>query len=84
MEDWRKGLKEWADTTGSFGNMFGGFIGMFGVFAIGMFFYEGCSWRSENGPDNILSPEEEKKTEEPSTHGFVHKDFDAAAWILFK
>ena len=27
---------------------------------------------------------EEKKTEEPSTHGFLHKDFDASDWIIFK
>ena len=76
MEDWRKGLKEWADTTGDFGNMFGGFIGMFGVFAIIMFFYEGCSWRSETGPDNIITPKEEEKVPDPS--------FIASDWILFK
>ena len=75
MEDWRKGLKEWADTTGDFGNMFGGFIGMFGVFAIIMFFYEGCSWRNENGPDNIITPKEER-VPDPS--------FIASDWILFK
>ena len=84
MEDWRKGLKEWADTTGAFGNMFGGFIGMFGVFAIIMFFYEGCSWRKENGPDNIINPKEEKKSEDPSQHGFIHKDFSTTDWILYK
>ena len=84
MEDCRKGLKEWADTTGDFGNMFGGFLGMFGVFAFIMFFYEGCSWKSSNGPDNILSPKEEKTSENPSQHGFLHKDFDASAWILYK
>ena len=84
MEDWRKGLKEWADNTGDLGNMLGGFIGMFGVFAFIMFFYEGCSWKSSNGPDNILSPKEEKTSENPSQHGFLHKDFDASAWILYK
>ena len=80
-QKWEKDLDDWSQ---EFGNMFGGFIGMLCVFAIGMFFYEGCSWRSENGPDNILSPEEEKKTEEPSSHGFVHKDFSASDWIIFK
>jgi len=49
-----------------------------------MFFYEGCSWRSENGPDNILIPEEEKTSEDPSQHGFLHKDFSASDWIIFK
>ena len=64
-----------------FGNMFGGFIGMLFVFSVIMFFYEGCSWRKENGPDNILNPKEEKETSE---HGFLHKDFDASDWIIFK
>ena len=81
MEDWRKGLKEWADTTGAFGNMFGGFIGMFGVFAIIMFFYEGCSWRKLNGPDNILNSKEEEVS---NPHVFLHNEFDASAWILYK
>ena len=45
--------KELADWNQNLGNMFGGFLGMFLVFAICMFFYEGCSWRSVNGPDNI-------------------------------
>ena len=73
-----------SDKNQKFGNIFGGFLGMFLIFAVIVFFYEGCSWRSANGPDNILSPEEEKKTEEPSSHGFLHKDFDASDWILFK
>jgi len=59
-----------------FGNMFGGFIGMLCVFAVVMFFYEGCSWRESNGPDNILSPREEEKAPDPS--------FKASDWILFK
>ena len=84
MKDWRKELREWTDTTGAFGNMFGGFLGMFGVFAIIMFFYEGCSLRKSNGPDNILSPKEEKKDEDPTQYGLVQKDFDASDWILFK
>ena len=54
---------------------------MFCVIAVTMFFYEGCSWRKENGPDNILNPNEEKETSE---HGFLHKDFDASDWIIFK
>jgi hypothetical protein len=82
MKDWRKELREWTDTTGAFGNMFGGFLGMFGVFAFIMFFYEGCSWRESNGPDNILNPKEEEKVSNP--HVFLHNDFDAAAWILYK
>jgi len=64
-----------------FGNVFSVFLGIFCVFAIVMFFYEGCSWRKENGPDNILNPNEEKETSE---HGFLHKDFDASDWIIFK
>ena len=69
-EDWGQG----------FGNMFGGFLGMFCVFAVVMFFYEGCSWRKENGADNILAPEEK----ETSEHKFLHTDFNASDWILFK
>ena len=64
-----------------FGNVCSVFLGIFCVFAIVMFFYEGCSWRKENGPDNILNPNEEKETSE---HGFLHKDFDASDWIIFK
>ena len=64
-----------------FGNVFSAFLGMFCVIAVVLFFYEGCSWRKENGPDNILNPNEEKETSE---HGFLHKDFDASDWIIFK
>jgi len=77
-------IKEMEDWNQSFGNGFATGLATLFIIATIMFFYGGCSWRSENGPDNILSPEEEKKTEEPSTHGFLHKDFDASAWILFK
>ena len=69
MENWNQ----------KFGNIFIGFLGMCFVFSFGMFFYEGCSWRSENGPDNILTPKEEKKTEDPS-----QQDFNASDWIIFK
>ena len=78
---WEEDLEDWGQ---EFGNMFGGFIGMLCVFAIGMFFYEGCSWRNENGPDNIINTKEEKKDENPSQHGFIHKDFSTTDWILYK
>ena len=67
--------KELADWNQNLGNMFGGFLGMFLVLAIGMFFYEGCSWRSVNGPDNIVTPKEEETAPDPS--------FNASDWILF-
>ena len=76
-----KSIKELEDRGQEFGNMFGGFIGMLCVFAIGMFFYEGCSWRMENGADNILAPEEEKETSE---HKFLHTDFSASDWVIYK
>jgi hypothetical protein len=79
-----KDIKDMEDWNQKFGNVFIGFLGMCFVFAFGMFFYEGCSWRSENGPDNILIPEEEKTSEDPSQHGFLHKDFSASDWIIFK
>ena len=82
MKDWRKELREWTDTTGAFSNMFGGFLGMFGVFAIIMFFYEGCSWRSENGPDNIINTKEEKKDEDPNNNFTAYES--TWTWILFK
>ena len=76
LQKWEKDLEDWGQ---GFGNMFGGFIGMCCVFAIGMFFYEGCSWKNENGPDNIITPKEEKKTEDPS-----QQEFNASDWILYK
>jgi len=78
---WEMELEDWSQ---GFGNMLGGFLGMFCVFAVVMFFYEGCSWRNANGPDNILNPEEEKETYIPSQHKFLHTAFDASDWILYK
>ena len=69
-------MEEDIKSSQEFGNMLGGFIGMFLVFAVGMFFYEGCSWRSVNGPDNIVTPAEEETAPDPS--------FNASDWILFK
>ena len=73
---WERELEDWGQ---GFGNMFGGFLGMFCVFAVVMFFYEGCKWRKENGADNILAPKEEKETPDPSQHKFLHTDF----WVLY-
>ena len=67
-----KSIKELEDRGQEFGNMFGGFLGMLCVFAVVMFFYEGCKWRKENGADNILAPKEEKETPEQK---FLHTDF---------
>ena len=77
-------IKEMENWNQNFGNGFATILATLFVLATIMFFYDGCSWRNANGPDSILSPKEEKKTEEPSTHGFLHKDFDASAWILYK
>ena len=57
-----------------FGNMLSGFLGIFFVFAMTMFFYEGCSWDGYDRNDKIVSPEE-KKDSDPS--------FNASDWILF-
>ena len=77
-----KDIKDMEDWNQKFGNVFIGFLGMCFVFAFLMFFYEGCSWRKSNGPDNILNSKEEEKFSNP--HMFLHNDFDAAAWILYK
>ena len=58
-----------------FGNMLSGFLGIFFVFAMTMFFYEGCSWDGYDRNDKIVSPEE-KKDSDPS--------FNASDWILYK
>ena len=62
--------------------MFGGFLGMFGVFVIIMFFYEGCKWRSENGPDNIINPKEEEQAPNPNNNFTEYES--TWTWILFK
>ena len=69
-------IKDMENWNQKFGNTFAMVLGMCFVFAFIMFFYEGCSWRSENGPDNIITPKEEEKVPDPS--------FIASDWILFK
>ena len=64
---WERDLEDWGQ---GFGNMFGGFLGMFFVIAIVMFFYEGCSYQR----DGIIVEKEEPKDE----------SFDPSAWILFE
>ena len=65
---WEKDLEDWGQ---GFGNMLGGFLGMFLVFAMIMFFYEGCSYEGLDRNDKIVSPEEQK-------------DSDPSARVLFK
>ena len=77
-------IKDMLNWNQKFGEGFATGLTILFIAAFIMFFYEGCSWISENGPDNILSPKEEKKTENPSQHGFLHKDFSATDWILYK
>ena len=72
-------IKDMENWNQKFGNTFAMVLGMCFVFAFIMFFYEGCSWRKENGADNILAPEEEKETPDPSEHKFLHTDF----WVLY-
>ena len=73
-------IKDMENWNQKFGNTFAMVLGMCFVFAFIMFFYEGCSWRKENGADNVLAPEEK----ETSEHKFLHTDFNASDWILFK
>ena len=72
-------IKDMENWNQKFGNTFAMVLGMCFVFAFIMFFYEGCSWRKENGADNILAPKEEKETPDPSEHKFLHTDF----WVLY-
>jgi len=65
---WEKDLEDWGQ---GFGNMFGGFLGMFFVIAIVMFFYEGCSYEGLDRNDKIVSPEEQENN-------------DPSARVLFK
>ena len=71
-QKWEKDLDDWSQ---EFGNIFGGFLGMFLIFAVIVFFYEGCSWEGYESNDQIVSPEE-KEEDDPS--------FTASDWILFK
>jgi len=60
-----------------FGNMLSGFLGIFFVFAMAMFFYEGCSWEGYDRNDKIVNPEEEEGAD-------PNANFTASDWILFK
>ena len=53
-----------------FGNMFSTFLGMFCVFAVVMFFYEGCSYQR----NSIVVDKEDPKEE----------SFNPSDWIIFK
>ena len=59
-----------------FGNTLFSMLMMFFVMAIGMFFYEGCSYEGLNPSDKIVTPKEDTVVEDPS--------FNASDWILFK
>ena len=75
-------IKDMLNWNRKFGEGFATGLTILFILAFIMFFYEGCSWRELNGPDNILNPKEEEKVSNP--HVFLHNDFDAAAWILYK
>ena len=68
-------LKTEEDWSQKFGNTLFGMLMMFFVMAIGMFFYEGCSYQSTL-EESIVTPKEEEKNEDP--------EFNASDWILFK
>lgn len=69
MYDRIKTEEDWGQ---KFGNTLFGMLMMFFVMAIGMFFYEGCSYQSISEESVVISKEE---TEEP--------EFNASDWIIF-
>ena len=75
---WERDLEDWGQ---GFGNMFGGFLGMFFVIAIVMFFYEGCSYEGLDRNDKIVSPEEEEGADPNVTLTAYESTW---TWILFK
>ena len=67
---WERELEDWGQ---GFGNMFGGFLGMFCVIAIVMFFYEGCNYQGEK-----IVVEKEESDSNAITY---ESDW---TWLLFK